>query len=180
MTSLNIVYSVKHPGRGVEEGRDDHHHHRPPGPGDGAEVPGLTGLADVDVSLDRQDQGQPDGGVVEELRGGLQEKLVHVAEALSPLHGVMTTSQVECVKISTIRCLLLVESEGVYEPGTGQEDGQEVAGGKGQQDDVGGGPHLGPGQHHDDQGVGEGGDEDEAGHDVPVERLDDLQRSEEG
>lgn len=86
----------------MEEGRHDHHHHRPPGPGDGAEVPRLTGLADVDVSLDRQDQGQPDRGVVEELRGGLQEKLVHEAETLSPLHGVMTTSQVECVKISTI------------------------------------------------------------------------------
>ena len=89
MTSLNIVYSVKHPGRGVEDGRQDHHHHRPPRPGDGAEVPGLTGLADVDVSLDRQDQGQPDGGVVEELRRGLKEKLVQIAQALSPLHGVM-------------------------------------------------------------------------------------------
>ena len=66
----------------------DHHHHRP-GPGDGAEVPGLAGLADVDISLYCKGQGQPDGGVVEELRRGLKEKLVQIAQALSPLHGVM-------------------------------------------------------------------------------------------
>lgn len=34
-------------------------------------------------------------------------------------------------------CFLLVESEGVYEPGPRQEDGQEVTGGEGQEDSVG-------------------------------------------
>ena len=76
LTLLYAVDSVKQPGRDVEEGRPQDPGHQPPGPGDAAEVSGPSGLADVDVALDSQDQGQPDGDVVEHLGSRLHEQLV--------------------------------------------------------------------------------------------------------
>ena len=76
LTLLYAVDSVKQPGRDVEEGRPQDPGHQPPGPGDAAEVPCPGGLADVDVALDSQDQGQPDGDVVEHLGSRLHEQLV--------------------------------------------------------------------------------------------------------
>lgn len=73
LTLLNAVNSVKEPGRHVKEGGQQDPGHHLPGPRDGAEMSGPGGLADVDVALDSQDQGQPDGGVVEELRSGFHE-----------------------------------------------------------------------------------------------------------
>ena len=73
LTLLNGVNSVKEPGRHVEEGGHQDPGHHLPGPGDGAEMSGPAGLADVDVPLDSQDQGQPDRGVVEQLRSSFHE-----------------------------------------------------------------------------------------------------------
>ena len=93
LTLLNAVDPVTEPGGDVYEcGPQDPGHHLP-GPGDGAEVAGPGGLADVDVALDRQDQSQPDRGVVEQLGGRLHEQLVQETQGLRPLHGVMASKE---------------------------------------------------------------------------------------
>ena len=73
LTLLNAVNSVKEPGRHVEEGGDKDPGDHLPGPGNGAEMSGLAGLADVDIALDSQDQSQPDRGVVEKLRSSFHK-----------------------------------------------------------------------------------------------------------
>lgn len=50
------------------------------------------------------------------------------------------------------------------------EDGAEVTHGHGEQDTVGGGPHAGPAQDHDDDGVGDQGDHGQHRHDDPQQR----------
>ena len=50
------------------------------------------------------------------------------------------------------------------------EDGAEVTHGHGEQDTVGGGPHAGPAQDYDDDGVGDQGDHGQHRHDDPQQR----------
>ena len=65
-------------------------------------------------------------------------------------------------------------------PWTGQEDGQEIAHGHGQQHGVGRRPHGALAQHYDDEGVGHEGDEHEEGHHPAVHRAHQLQRPQPG
>ena len=110
------------------------------------EVPGR--LADVDVPLHCQHQGEVDAGVVEHLGQGLGEHLKEEAGGAAPVH-VLVTAEEENVKNhainqrSCVMCHPLIECVGVDKPGGGAEDHQEVTGGDGHQDRVGGGQHLG-------------------------------------
>ena len=107
------------------------------------EVPGR--LADVDVPLQCQHQGEVDAGVVEHLGQGLGEHLKEEAGGAAPVH-VLVTAQEENVKNfeqSAVMCHPLIECVGVDKPGGGAEDHQEVTGGDGHQDRVGRGHHPG-------------------------------------
>ena len=95
-----------------------------------------------------------------DLRRGLQGELEGEAGEPGPLDVLQRLEGVE-----------------VDVPGGGQEDGQEVAHGHGGEDGVGGGPHGGPGQHDDDGRVGDEGDQHQDWHEVAVDRLDQLDRS---
>ena len=57
------------------------------------------------------------------------------------------------------------------------EDGAEVAHGHGEQDTVGGGPHAGPAQDYDDDGVGDQGDHGQHRHDDPQQREHEHHRA---
>ena len=50
--------------------------------------------ADVDITQDSKSKGQPDGGRVEHLGGGLQEELKQEAGERNPVHGGMVTKGV--------------------------------------------------------------------------------------
>ena len=85
-STFNTVFSVSKPGTDVDDGEEDDDQHQDSRPLDGAEVPGLGGLADVDVSLNGEDKSQPDGDVVEELRNSLHKQFKCEAEGFSPIH----------------------------------------------------------------------------------------------
>ena len=89
--TFNAVVPVKDPGADVDHGQDDDGHNYHPGPWDGAEVPGGGRLANVDVPLYSQNQGQPDGGIVEELGRSLHKQLESKTECFCPLHVHMST-----------------------------------------------------------------------------------------
>ena len=105
------------------------------------------GLADVDVPLHSQHQGEVDAGVVEHLGYRLREHLKEEAGGTAPVHVLVTgekkTFRMFSHQWSAIVCHPLVECVGVDKPGCGAEDHQEVTHGDGRQDRVGGGQHLG-------------------------------------
>ena len=57
------------------------------------------------------------------------------------------------------------------------EDGAEVTHGHGEEDTVGGGPHAGPAQDHDDDGVRDQGDHGQHRHDDPQQREHEHHRA---
>ena len=59
-------------------------------------------------------------------------------------------------------------------PGRWQQDRQQVTHRHRHQHRVGGGPHGRPGQHDDDDRVGDEGDQHQDGHQVAVDRLDQV------
>ena len=70
----------------MEAGHEDDNRDHPPGPGDGAQVAGLDGLADVDVPLDSQDKSAPDARIVEQLGHRLHKQLKSIAGSPAPIH----------------------------------------------------------------------------------------------
>ena len=62
-------------------------------------------------------------------------------------------------------------------PGGGDEDGAEITDRHGEQDAVGGGPHAGPAQDDDDDGVGDQGDHGQHRHDHPQQREHEHHRA---
>lgn len=70
------------PGRLVEEGDEDGAGDGLLGPGDGAPGARHGGVADVDVALEGEQQRQPDGRRVEDLRHVLHHGVVRVARLL--------------------------------------------------------------------------------------------------
>ena len=73
---------VPSPGRLVEEGDEDGAGDGLLGPGDGAPGARHGGVADVDVALEGEQQRQPDGRRVEDLRHVLHHGVVRVARLL--------------------------------------------------------------------------------------------------
>ena len=89
--ALDTVDPVHEPGPHVQQRHHPDNGHSQPSPGDGHQVSGSVimmassklcpkyllpcGLADVDIPLHRQHQGEVDAGVVEQLGHGLYEHL---------------------------------------------------------------------------------------------------------
>ena len=101
----------------VQHGHRPYDDHRPPGPGDGHQVSGSVmamfsfvspcheyeapgGLADVDVPLHSQHQGEVDAGVVEHLGYRLREHLKEEAGGPAPVHVLVTGEKNECSALS--------------------------------------------------------------------------------
>ena len=70
----------------MKAGHEDNNTDHPPCPGDGAQVPGLDSLADVDVPLDGKDQSAPDAGIMEQLGQCLHKQLKSIAGCPAPVH----------------------------------------------------------------------------------------------
>ena len=112
-----MVDPVKGSGPHVQHGHRPYDDHRPPGPGDGHQVSGSVmamfsfvspcheyeapgGLADVDVPLHSQHQGEVDAGVVEHLGYRLREHLKEEAGGPAPVHVLVTGEKNECSALS--------------------------------------------------------------------------------
>ena len=75
---LHIFYRVnpiKHPGDHVQDSKAQQAGDRDPGSGNRAEPLGKRSMADIDITLDCQSQGEPVRSCVEDLRSCLQGEL---------------------------------------------------------------------------------------------------------
>ena len=100
---------------------------------------------------------------MEDLRSRLKEELIEEAGGWAPGDVVVTG-----------------EGVGEDDPGGGEEDGEEVTGGHGEEDRVGGGLHAGLAQDNDGEAVGEEGDQHEEGHHEAIQGLHQVQGAKPG
>ena len=135
----------------AEEGQHVYQHRATDDVLHGTPRPRFEGVADIDVALNRQRHREPDGGRVE--HGGNELRQVLVGQA--PLERDVLPEP--------------VRAEEVDEDGHGKDPGEHVGDRHGDEEGVGGAPHVTLEQHDADQRVVDDGEEHEDGREVAVD-----------